>query len=306
MTQSYWALVLNYNHWQDTVRCVESLLRCVVRPERIVICDNGSSDGSQESLAQWAETQTAGGLVRLTRTQAESAAELPPGRLVLVENGANLGYAGGNNVGLRLALASGVPFVWLLNNDTTVFPEAPGALLERMEHDGRLGLCGALTRYMDEPEIVQCYGGGWHNAVWGVGGLHGDGERLPLGAAPKAPPARLDYVNGASVFVRREFLLTVGLMEEAYFLYCEELDWAARSRGRWVLGWEPRAQVLHREGLTTGVSNRRGLGHGLRRAATLARSRLLFAWKFHPLLLPTVLAGQALAMLRKVVRRGFG
>lgn len=310
MSRSYWAVVLNYKHWRDTIRCAESLLGSLEPPERLVLCDNGSADGSLEALARWAlEFSHAGGLVRLSRAEAESGAAPGPGRIVLVDAGANLGYAGGNNIGLRLALAAGAPFAWLLNNDTTVFPDAATALLDHMAGHAGCGLCGALTRYMDDPGVVQCYGGGWYNAVWGRGGLYGDGDSLPLGALPANPPARLDYVNGASVFARREFLLDVGLMDEAYFLYCEELDWAARAAkagSSHGLCWEPKAQVLHAEGLSTGVSNRRGLGHGPRRAATLIRSRLLFTWRFHPLCLPTVLAGQVVAVARKAVALAFG
>ncbi|MES9996758.1 glycosyltransferase [Desulfovibrio aminophilus] len=307
MSRSYWALVLNYGRWRETIRCAESLLASVESPERLILCDNGSGDDSLEALARWAEEDSRrGGLRRFSRAQAEAGALSGDERIVLIDTGANLGYAGGNNVGLRLGLASGAPHVWLLNNDTTVFPDAASALLDHMAARERCGLCGALTRYMDDPEVVQCLGGGWFAPLWGRGGLHGDGLRLPLGAEPPDPPERLDYVNGASVFIRREFLLDVGLMEEAYFLYCEELDWAARaarSRGRWELCWSPRAQVLHAEGLSTGVSNRRGKGRGLRQALTLLRSRLLYTWKFHPLCLPMALAGQVWALARKLPRR---
>lgn len=239
----------------------------------------------------------------MTWAQAESEVLLGNERIIIIDAGANLGYAGGNNVGLRLALSACAPFVWILNNDTSVFPHAASALLNHMERHARCGLCGTLTRYMDDPEIVQCLGGGWYTPVWGRGGLYGDGDRLALDDMPESSPERLDYVNGASVFVRREFLLEIGLMEEAYFLYCEEIDWAARAFGKWELCWTPEAQVLHADGLSTGVSNRRGQGHNIRRAYTLFRSRLLYTMKFHPFFLPTVLAGQLWALLRKCISR---
>lgn len=300
MNRRYWALVLNYKHWCETVRCAESLLSSQEPPERLVICENGSTDGSLGELERWAQGYSrTGGLLRLSRAQAESDAGLGAGRVILIDIAANLGYAGGNNVGLRLALAVGAPFVWILNNDTSVLPTAATALLDHMERHDQCGLCGALTRYMDEPEVVQCLGGGWYDPFWGRGGLHGEGMRLALGDMPECPPARLSYVNGASVFVRRGFLQEVGLMEESYFLYCEELDWAARALGKWELCWAPGAQVLHAEGLSTGVSNRRGLGHGVRRAYTLLRSRFLYTLKFHPFCLPTMLIGQLWALLHK-------
>ncbi len=305
--QGYSVLILNYNHWRDTQACVESVLSSDVRPRQVVVCDNGSSDGSLAHLVQWVDHYGVRPLSRrlLTRTEAETGPageEHPAEDILLVDNGANLGYAGGNNVGLRLLLRSGAPFVWLLNNDTLVAPGAAQALLQYMRGHPRCGLCGALTRYLDDPEIVQCYGGGWYDTVWALGGLHGDGDRLPRGAAgPEHGPTELGYVNGASVFARRAFLLDVGLMDEAYFLYCEEWDWAERAKGRWTLGWAPEAEVLHREGLSTGVSNRRGLGRSARSAWRLARSRLLFTWKFRPWALPTALAGQFFALSKKVL-----
>lgn len=92
-------------------------------------------------------------------------------------------------------------------------------------------------------------------------------------------------------------------MAEEYFLYCEELDWAYRARGRFELGFEPQAEVLHREGLSTGVSNHRGLRRGPRMSLALLRSRLLLTWKFHPLALPTVFLGQIAALARKMFCR---
>jgi len=303
-SRPYWALVLNYGRWRDTIRCAESLLASSAPPERLILCDNGSPDNSLEALVRWADDSYGSvGATLLSRAQAEAGGLSGDERVVIIDNGANLGYAGGNNVGLRLALASDAAYIWILNNDTVVLSDAATALMDHMATHERCGLCGTLTRYMDDPEVVQCLGGGWFAPLWGRGGLYGDGTRLPLDAAPPDLPGRLGYVNGASVFVRREFLLDVGLMEEAYFLYCEELDWAARAKGRWELCWAPRSQVLHAEGLSTGVSKRRGRGHDYRRAMNLLRSRLIFTWKFHPLCLPTALLGQFWALALKLTHR---
>jgi len=300
--EGYSALILNYNHWQDTIACAKSLMTSNQAPKHIVICDNGSADDSVEQLQRWADELNSLPSLVLTRAEALTWPEDKelPSKVLLVTNGKNLGYAGGNNVGLVLLLRAGVSFVWLLNNDVVVRPNAAGALLEYMDSQPRCGLCGALTRYQDEPEIVQCFGGGWYNKTWGLSGLWGDGQRLPLNVKPCGHSKRLDYVNGASVFARKEFLLDVGLMEECYFLYCEEVDWAERAKGRWELGWTPGAEVLHREGLSTGTSNKRGLGRSCRSSFILVRSRLLFTCKFFPWRLPLVILGQLYALLRKL------
>src|SRR5690606_5006085 len=84
--------------------------------------------------------------------------------LVLVRTGANLGFAGGNNVGLGYALARpDVDAVWLLNNDTVVHPEAARALIEIMARDPGIGICGSTLLYYDRPELVQALGGARYN-----------------------------------------------------------------------------------------------------------------------------------------------
>lgn len=303
-SSSYSALILNFGYWRDTAACAESLLASQVPPERIVICDNGSPDGSLEKLACWAVSSGVS-LLNLNRDQALAwKREMPlPEGVILVANKANMGYAAGNNTGLTLLMRGGAGYIWILNNDTLVAPEAADALLRHMHEHGRCGLLGTLTRYLDNPEAIQCLGGGWYSPWWGLSGLYGEGIALPQGQRPPQLQGPLDYVNGASVFVRRELLEQVGLMSEDYFLYCEELDWALRARGRFELGFEPQAEVLHREGLSTGVSHRRGLRRSLRMSLTLLRSRLLLTYKFYPLALPTVLLGQVFALGRKALGR---
>ncbi|MBU1042253.1 MAG: glycosyltransferase family 2 protein [Proteobacteria bacterium] len=306
-SHGYSAVILNYGQWQATLACLESLYSSSLPPERVVVCDNPSGDDSLRHLAFWAEAQLQAGRIsswRLVSNPANTPASPNDSQaeLILIDNGANLGYAGGNNRGLRYLLDLGAEYIWLLNNDTIVLPDAPAALLDYMGENQRCGLCGALTRYMETPDIVQCYGGGWYHEIWGRGGLYGDGDMLPLGQVPLdfAPP--LDYVNGASVFLRRAFLVDVGLMEERYFLYCEEIDWARRARGCWALGFAPRATVLHMEGLSTGMSNRRRLGRSFKIMLRLVRSRLLFTLLHCPWFLPTVALGQAVAAIGKICK----
>jgi GT2 family glycosyltransferase len=295
----YWAILLNYRHWADTAACADSLFVGSLPPERLIICDNGSEDGSLAALERWAQERTEP-VLSLMRSQAESLPDISefPQRTILIDNQANLGYAGGNNVGLRLFLKGDARYAWVLNNDTLVAVGAGEALLQHMDARPPAGLCGALTRYMESPDVVQCYGGGSYNMLFGLGHLHGDGDRLPQGSSPNWTRP-LGYINGASTFVRREFLETVGFMEEAYFLYCEEIDWALRAKGRWELTWCPQAEVFHKDGLSTGVSNQRGRRRSLRQIYALTRSRLLLAMKFTPWALPTVLAAQAARTLIK-------
>ena len=112
-------IILNWNGWQDTIACLQSLLVSSIRPERIIVCDNGSSDGSADHILSWAAQQS--GIELVDRTSGNTS--LATGNRIfftLLRNESNLGYSAGNNKGLQLALSENCfEFVWLLNNDTS-------------------------------------------------------------------------------------------------------------------------------------------------------------------------------------------
>ncbi len=315
-------VVLNYNGWKDTVACVESLLRLDPPAAHIIVVDNASSDGSVEHIKLWArggiaiELQAPDTLlstipvakpVHLRECSAVNLEELGGDEkrpvLILTRSGENRGYAAGNNIGIRYALARGADAVWILNNDTVVRPDALGEMLSRLFSKERPGLCGALVRYFHDPGTVQCRGGGWTNPVTLLSRL--DGGNLPLSDAlsekPESVETRLNFIYGASVMASREFVETVGLMDEGYFLYCEEQDWAFSPRGRFDLAYASSAHVFHKEGRSTGWPTSR---LNLRILLLLTRSRLRLAFRRSPSwALPVVAASIVFAMLRIVWRR---
>ncbi len=123
-------ILLNWNGWKDTVECVESCRKLSYPDVRIVIVDNGSTDGSETRLRE----------------------RFPD--LELIQTGANLGFAGGNNVGIRYALEKGAEYVWLLNNDTIADAEALSALVQAAEDDQTVGMVGSKIVYHDDPRIT--------------------------------------------------------------------------------------------------------------------------------------------------------
>jgi hypothetical protein len=204
-------------------------------------------------------------------------------RLILIQTGGNLGFAGGNNVGLRYALAQqDCDFFWLLNNDTVVDTHALSALVERMRQRPDAGMCGSTLLSYDNPRFFQALGGSIYNRWTARGGHIGmgyQGDRLPNCDAVER---RMKYVVGASMMVRRTFLDQIGLMSEAYFLYFEEIDWATRARGKYSLAYAPQSVVYHKEGSSIGTSwNRR------ERSASsdyyAARSRMRYTRQYFPL-----------------------
>ncbi|MCB1937663.1 MAG: glycosyltransferase family 2 protein [Rhodocyclaceae bacterium] len=295
-------ILLNWRNASDTLACIESVLASRYRDFQILVCDNASGDGSVERFRAWSAAHASVAALDAigpgASCDAIRAALLH--RVVWIETGGNLGFAGGNNVALKLALAHSThDFFWLLNNDCEVAPEALGTLVARMQQDASLGICGARIRYFQAPGLIQAYGGARHNRWSGraqyVGHLAAPDEAHDQADVERA----LSYVSGASMFVRRAFVEDVGLMYEGYFLYFEEIDWAVRGRKMYRLGYEPAAVVFHKEGATIGSSS------DTRQTSYLSdfylfRNRLRFTARFYPYALPSVW----LVMLLQALRRG--
>ena len=307
-------VILHYNTWQDTLACVESVLASAQPPSQVFIVDNASTNDSVRWFRHWAAGNLefalpefgAPGSCRKPLSLAEIDGDSPlpamaSSNVVLVRNSANRGYAAGNNAGLRLAMQGDAEAVWILNNDTIVDKDALGAMYRRLFSRKKPGLCGSLIRYM-ESGLVQCRGGGITNKWTGLSVL--DGHKEDIAAALQATPdeveQRINFIYGASVMASRTFIEHVGLMDERYFLYCEEQDWAYSARGRFDFAYAPDAVVYHREGGSTGFSRRK---INVRALCHLTRSRVLLVAKHMPIALPSVCLSMAFAAMRMVWRR---
>src|SRR5690348_5684774 len=272
-----YVIILNWNGWRDTIECLESVLRNQYPNFQVIVCDNDSSDGSLDRIKEWA----AGGVqvsspahpslrelvappvpkpvpfteYDLTRAERGGCDEVIETPLILIQTGANLGFAGGYNVGLRYALArDDFGYAWLLNNDTVIAPDALTALVSRMQERPDAGQCGSRLLFYDAPDQVQAHGGASYNPIFALAKHIGAFTPANRPVDPARIEARLDYVVGASLFVSRAFLLDVGLLSEGYFLYSEEIDWATRARGRHALVYAHDSIVYHKEGGSTGSS----------------------------------------------------
>ncbi len=305
-------VILNYNGWQDTIACAESVLASAVPPAWVIIVDNASTNDSVRRLRHWAsehavlpepggcgvQGSTRPALLELDEEKAPHAQAAP---LVLLRRNSNTGYAAGNNAGIRLLVRWGADAVWILNNDTVVDKQALGAMTQRLFGKSRPGLCGSLICYQGS-DVVQCRAGGHTNKWTGLSVLDGNGENAALARCmhPALVERRINFIYGASVMASRAFLEQVGLMDERYFLYCEELDWACSAGGRFDFAYAPDALVWHKEGASTGFSHK---AFNPRRLLNLAHSRLLLTVKHMPLALPSVCLGILYAAMRMAWRR---
>lgn len=212
-------LVLNWNNGKDTLNCLDSLRGLEYGNRQCVVLDNGSTDDS---------------VIRIRAAY--------PG-IEMVELGENTGFARANNAGIRLALDRNVDYVWLLNNDTRVAPEALDALVQAAEADATIGAVGSALYHMHRSNVLQAWGGGCVN-FWSGRAIH---------FRSQAPEARIEYLTAASMLVRRAAIESVGLFDEAFFLYWEDVDYCFRLRkAGWRLAVAGGSVVLHKESSTAG------------------------------------------------------
>ena len=275
---SVYIVLVNWNGWQDTIECLQSLEQLQYPNYTLVVVDNGSTDQSVQKIEQ----QFAD--------------------VVLIESEENRGFAGGNNLGIEYALEQQADYLWLLNNDTTVEPDALDHLVNRMEADPEIGICGSKLIYYHQRDRVQALGGGCFNK-W-LGTVHTIGDQQPVDSSFKLEKveAKLDYIIGASMMVSRRFLKEVGEMNEAYFLYYEEIDWAMRAEGKFKLGFAPKSVVYHKEGASTGGQKAQEIDRSKRSDYYQLKNRLKFTYHFYPLYLPFVYVSIFYALINRLKR----
>lgn len=320
--KSVCVIVVNWNGWGDTIECLESLFRLEGTQPTVVVVDNGSNDGSPERIAQWARgeldalpphdrrlvslvTPPCRKPVRLSIVAGddvgeygESASQEPS--LVLMRNLSNEGFAGGNNRGIRFALANGADFIWLLNNDTVVAADALHTLLQRMEEVPSCGMCGSTLLFYHDPGRVQAYGGGYYAALFGLSWHIGFLRRFRSPPAASRGERCMNYVVGASLCVTRQFVEEIGPMNEDYFVFFEEVDWAFRSRGKYRLAYAPASIVYHKVGKSIGTSS-----NPLKKSSLCdfynLRNRLRFTRRYSAWALPGVYAVLGFGILLRLL-----
>jgi GT2 family glycosyltransferase len=215
--------VLNWNGWRDTLACLAALRKVTYEKLSIIVVDNASSDES---------------VVRIREAAPEA---------LLLESGSNLGFAGGNNVGIRHALSGKVDYIWLLNNDTEPRPTALAELVAKAASNPRMGEIGSVLLYAHDPTRVQAWGGG-RVSLWTGRSEH---------ALCPQDDGWFQYITAASVLLPRAALDEVGLLDEGFFLYWEDGDLSFRLRSRgWQLGVAAESIVLHKEHASTGRNRR--------------------------------------------------
>jgi len=217
-------IILNWNSQQMTSDCIRSLLAMDATSYEVVLVDNGSSDGSVQSLAR----------------------EFP-GITVLPQDH-NLGFAAGCNVGIRHALARGMEYILLLNNDTYVAPDFIREMLSRMEDDARIAVVCPKIYFANHPNLLWYAGADF--GLWTGGSKHRGWKKIDRGQFDHHQ--EITQATGCAMLVRCNTLSKVGLLDERFWAYAEDLDWSLRFlKQGYRLAFAPKAHLWHHDGATS-------------------------------------------------------
>ena len=217
-------IILNWNGQEVLGPCLDSLMRVTDPQLEIIVVDNGSTDSSREIVRQGF-----------------------PG-VELIENGENLLFAAGNNVGIEVALERGAEFILLLNNDTEVDPLFAAEMLRAFD-DSAVGVAGPKIYYYDDQERIW-YGGGGFNRLTGVP-FHCGLRRME--GPSEDTPGETGWVTGCALMARREVFEQIGHLDPSYTIYCEDVDFCLRAASAgWSLRYVPSAKLWHKVSSSSG------------------------------------------------------
>ena len=322
-------IIVNYKKCEDTIECLESVFRTSYPSYQIIVCDNGSGDGSIDKIKLWAKgnesiavdaTAPLNHLVNppvpkpipyafytskdIVERGKENISAAP---LIIIDTESNRGFAGGNNEGVRFALLKNdFSYIWFLNNDTVIEPDTLQQLVLQIERQNSLGkkvgVVGSKLLYYNKPDTIQAAGGIYYK-MFAYSRHIGSGE-TDRGQFDNEN-LKMDYIIGASMMVTREFIDDVGLMSEDYFIYFEETDWITRGRKKgWYTTYAWKSRVYHREGASIGANTQKRTKSDLA-VYFFFRNALLFTRRHHPVLLVTVIPRIAATFLCRVCRGDF-
>lgn len=250
--------IVGYRNAEDVRLCLLALVASEEKDFLVSICENGGLISYETLLSTLSElvdfvdvdSEHMDDYVSLTRC-GRLRPYGQPVRIYCAKS--NLGYAGGVNVSIRqFVLTREWSALWILNPDTEPQPQSLSALIQRAEE----GYDIVASRLVNKiTQRVQSYGGQWR---WVIA----SGRSIGMNASKDAIPdvhkleSQMNYASGASLFASRNYVETVGLMDERYFLYCEEVDWCFRGKSL-RLGYAHNALVYHSHGTTIGSNTDR-------------------------------------------------
>ncbi|MBL7074160.1 glycosyltransferase family 2 protein [candidate division KSB1 bacterium] len=258
-------IILNWNGWKDTLECLNSLTESTYQNFQIIVVDNGSTDNSLDIIRSWARGEmpvAVGPFDSSSKIQERNLVEYDQSDIddihyssnlihnsgkedvVLIKNSSNLGFAGGNNVGIRYALKCNFDKVLLLNNDTTVDPECLRTLVEFLNHNKVYGVITPKIKYYYHP-----------NLIWNCGGkltIFGSRKYYYLNKKDDKRGGgnkEITFITGCALMARASIFQQYGLLSELFFLGEEDYDFSLRMKKNGVrMAAVLSAKVYHKVG----------------------------------------------------------
>jgi len=283
--------------------CLESLLLLKYPYCQIIVVDDASEDESAARLKEWAKMKNLL-LKEFLDSGYSSNSESDEIPLVLIRSSRNRGFAGANNLAFSYALnKDDFAYIWLLNNDTVVAPDALGPMIRRLQESKHAGICGSTLLYYHDRQTIQTLGGASFNKWTGIGKQIFSNHTFNPTIDQTMVENKLDYIYGASMLITKSFLKEIGPMNEEYFIYFEEIDWAVRAKGRYQLAWAPGSLVYHKAGVTIGGGYRINSVSSLFSDYYYFKNMLRFTRNFFPWMLPFVYLRQLVMLFQKIKGR---
>ena len=221
-------VLLNYNGYQDTIDCIESLTHIDYENYEIVIVDNNSTNNSVEKICNYIKNQK---------------------NIKFIKSKENLGFSGGNNLGIKYALDNAADYICLLNNDTTVEHDFLRNLVDKMQEDKKIGISAGKIMYYDNKDIV-----------WSAGGCIDTEKAIGYNYGINTQEKELidevrevTFLTGCLQLIRREVFEEIGLYDHDYFLYMEDVDFCKRALNHgYKLIYVPQSKIYHKVSASTG------------------------------------------------------
>lgn len=219
-------ILINYHGHDDTLECILSVFKSFHQCFKLFVVDNSVGRQSVDILMNQLSKHD---IDFNFLEEVDLNQEIQTKKLNIIKANENRGFAAANNIVLKyfVNFSIGADYFWVLNNDTVITPEAMTEMISYFEqnHEKRLGILGATMLYYDDKQYVQGVGGGWNKTL--LSSYHiAEGKTLD---EVQRKHHQIDYVIGASMFVSQQFLNEVGVLNEYFFLYFEELDWSMRA-----------------------------------------------------------------------------
>jgi GT2 family glycosyltransferase len=297
-------VVLNWQTWQATLTCLNSLRQLeTAYSVTLIICDNASDNQSFSEIHKWIKQHYSANQYQIYLEPL--FLKQKSFKCILMQTGDNLGFAGGMNVGIRYALAQQhFDYIWLLNNDTHVEPDAVDKLVQCSQQPN-IGLIGSTILDAQQPHLIQCAGGcRYYPWITVFKNVYAGQTRQQL---HDLPTPTLDYIYGAALFFPVSVIKKIGLLNEEYFLFYEELDYCQRlKRAGYKIVW-CRDSIVYHQGSASIGHVKQNIRAKLQRANYYENlSTLKYTANFYPWRLPIVMIVRfSLKTLALLLRRDF-